>query len=264
MPAKLVVVAGAQPGREIWIEEEVLRIGSEAPCEVRLAEPGLSPHAVTLEFRDTGYHVYNRGDQPIRLDRRPIGPREPAAHWPAGKDLNLGGQLTLRLVIDGDPAPAKRQAVRVADDEPEVPTAEAAAPEVSAEDAAKKNKKTVQLAAILGLVVVAGAVLLYDPPASEDKPKVPASQRSAEIIQKLRSNKAGDPADNEHLRTMLQRARLAELRGDKPLARDQYRRLYDWLQDRSKAGQLSQDYKELWEFVKVELQQLRPEVSAFD
>ena len=49
MPAKLVVVSGAQPGQEFWIETEVLRLGSEAPCEIRLTDAGVPPHAATLD-----------------------------------------------------------------------------------------------------------------------------------------------------------------------------------------------------------------------
>jgi hypothetical protein len=265
MAAKVVVVQGAQPGQEFWIEEEVLRIGSEAPCEIRLAEPGLAGHAATLEFRGDGYAVYNRSERPIHVDARPVAARA-QAKWLANKDMFLTDQLALRLIIEGDPAPAKRAANVPAGAVLQMPTEDerpvAAAP--TAEEAAKKAKSTMQLAMVLGLVVVAAAVLLLDPPKSTDNPQRNPSAEFRELITKLLADKSGDAGENDFLRNTLQSARLADLRGNKVLARDQYSRLHDWLQKQNNESKLSKDREEIWRFVKAELQQLKPPSGTFD
>lgn len=263
MPAKLVVVSGTQPGQEFWIEEEVLRIGSEEPCEVRLVEPGLPPHVATLEFRPDGYALYNRGDQPIRLDRRALAPRDPAARWPAGKDLALNDQLTLRLVVDGDPAPAKRATPGMAPLEPSLGVLDQApaADPLAADAAAKKAKNTTTIAVVVGAAVLCAGVLLMDPPKVEEKTQYNPGQKLKELVTTLLKDKTGDPADNEYLRNGLQNARLAELRGDKKLAREEYNRLYDWLERTAKTGPLPTEYKDLLAFVKTELKRLQPKTE---
>src|SRR5262249_52982668 len=139
------------PGQEYWIESEVLRIGSEQPCEIRLADPGVPPHAVTLEFRDSGYKVYNRSDGPLSLNDRVLSPRS-AATWPEGQDLYLSDELALRLVTDGDPTPAKRAAPRAAALE-EAAEGEGEPTELSAEQEAKKSQN-LQAVAILAVAAV--------------------------------------------------------------------------------------------------------------
>jgi hypothetical protein len=267
MSAKLVVVAGKQPGQEYWIESEVLRIGSEPPCEIRLPDPGVPAHAATLEFRDDGYKVYNRSAGPLSLDSQLLAPRAPAAAWSAGKDLYLSDELALRLVIDGDPTPAKRVAPRAAAALEEAAELEGEPTAVSAEQEAKK-KQTTQLVAILAVAVVVMVGLVVLSRSSEDEKKaevVPVGKQMADVVKKLREDKSATAADSEHYCNVLQTARLAELRGDKKLARDQYQRLYDWLrkaqdsqQADSKVGKLSPAHEELFNFVKARLQALYP------
>ena len=67
MPAKLVVVSGAAPGSEFPIQQPVFRIGSGAQCEFRLRDPRLAVHAITMEYREDGYLLHNRSDQPVDL-----------------------------------------------------------------------------------------------------------------------------------------------------------------------------------------------------
>jgi hypothetical protein len=268
MAAKLVVVSGKQPGAEYWIESEVLRIGSEPPCEIRLPDSGVPAHAATLEFRDDGYAVYNRSDGPLSLDHRPLAPRAAAARWPAGKDLYLSDELALRLVIEGDPTPAKRAAPRAATAlEEEAAAQEGEAAALTAEEEAKKNKN-LQAVLVLVLAALAIAVLLVVSQSSTDDKKtevVPPGKQMADVVAKLRADKSAAAADSERYCDVLQTARVAELRGDKKLARDQYQRLYDWLrkeldQRRAEApdAKLSPEHQELFDFVKARLQSLIP------
>ena len=38
MPAKLVVIAGADQGADLWIEDEVQRLGHDAVCALRVSD----------------------------------------------------------------------------------------------------------------------------------------------------------------------------------------------------------------------------------
>ncbi len=109
MPAKLIVVEGAEVGSELWLEYEVLRFGSDPSCELVLADSVVEPHAFTVRYGDGRYTVYNRGSAPLQLDAVTLAPSESGA-WRPGKTLRFASGLALRLEASGDGAPARRPA----------------------------------------------------------------------------------------------------------------------------------------------------------
>jgi hypothetical protein len=249
MPAKLIVIAGEPSGTEFDIQDEVLRIGSGTQCEFRLSE--LAPHAATLEYRDGTYFLHNRSDAMIALGRDRLGLRDSAA-WSPGMEANLGHGLTLRLDVEGDPAPAK----------PARPTYtieyDAEEPVEDGQAAAKKpagsSKKTLQIAIIVVAVPLCIWMLLSD----NEPPKAdPAEKRVSftEVIDKLADSPVDKERGSQSIRAALQRARSAELHGDRKAARQAYGFVRDTLVIHRKPDGNFRDPEDemVWSYVKQRL-----------
>lgn len=224
MSAKLVVAAGPSAGTEFWIEDEVLRIGADANCAVCLTAPGVSAHAATLEFRDGGYILHNRQAQALLLDGKTL-PQNSFASWPANGSLQLTRELVLALVVEGDPAPSKRPARRLELPEADEPSVVPAEPL----PAKSSGKTALQLIVIVALFGLAGMLFIID-----TKKNSPAVDRDvpvefAALVQDLSAAPADGATGNAALRSVLQEARVAELRGHKDQARLKYTRVTEML-----------------------------------
>ena len=250
MSAKLVVAAGPSAGTEFWIEDEVLRIGGDASCAVCLTAPGVPAHAATLEFRDGGYIVHNRQAQALLLDGKTL-PQNSFASWPANGSLQLTRELVLALIVDGDPAPSKRPARKLA-----LPEADELSV-VSAEPTpAQGGGKTVmQLLVIVVLFGLAGMLFVID-----RKKNAPTADRDvpvefAALVQDLSAAPADGSTGNAALRSVLQEARVAELRGHKDQARLKYTRVTEMLLPRRNPdGKFASPTDEkAWKFVMSQL-----------
>ena len=176
MPATIHVESGISAGTSIWIDRPVLRVGSDPQCDVCLPSAELAPHALTLEFRDGAYRVYNRGAAPVNVGGSLIHSGAGAA-WQPDDTIQLPGDLRLVLSIDGDPRPAPRPDSHYEDGfnaaaEPDL--AEAAVDGESADAATQKKKSTsslIQVAIIIGCIAaVAGMLMMKRGGSSGDKP----------------------------------------------------------------------------------------------
>lgn len=252
MSAKLVVVDGPSSGTEFWIEDEVLRIGGDANCAVCLPAPGVAAHVATLEFRSGNYLLHNRNPLPILLNGKALA-QNASTPWPPNGTLQLTPDLVLLLLIEGDPAPSKRPARAIVLPEADEPSHLTAEPAL----APGGSKTLMQLVVIVVLFGLAGLLLLLD-----RKKNAPVADRDvpvefAKLIHELRDAPADGSAGNAALRSVLQEARVAELRGHKDQARMKYTRVTEMLLPRrSQDGKfVSPTDDKTWKFVMGQLNQ---------
>jgi hypothetical protein len=230
MPAKLVIIEGPFSGEELWIEYEVLRLGSDLSCELVLSDPSVEPHALTIRYGDGKYTVYNRGAGSLTLDSLTIAPSE-SGHWRAGKSLRFPGGLVLKLETSGDGAPARRPAEAYAPPAPldveasVVPPADGSAVGQPGDQPAKEKSNT--SAILVGLLFAAAAVfvLFSDSFAPSDaqtsaEAALPEFPEMVSLLQK-------EPACAPDLWVMLARAHAEDYRGDDDRAAAEYRKLRD-------------------------------------
>jgi len=244
-----------EPDREFPIQDEVLRLGSGAQCEYRLGAG--AAHSATLEYRNGSYHLHNRGDDPITINGRRLELRE-SVHWPEGDEVDFGRGVTLRLDIQGDPAPAKASATYTIeyDAEEEVVDPDAAKKAEVAKKAAS-SKTTMQLV-VIGVCVVLGAfMLMMDEPATEKEDMLDPRVEFAAIIDKLMTSEKGKDPGPFSLRSTLQSARVAELRGDEKEARKSYGAVITMLKNRQADGKFTDDDKVIWNFVNSRVSALK-------
>ncbi len=233
MPAKVLLVSGSQPGEEHWIEDDVVRIGSDASCDVHLHEPDVPAHAATVEFSDGTYNIYNRSNAPMRVDRQLLKPGA-RGRWPAGKELAITDRLTVRLIVEGDPRPAKRIILPAA---VPLPEPEEEALEAPVAPVARKSSNAVLLIVVMICFVAAVAFAVLRNSSKETASDTwDPSDRFMDLVSELTRamNSAESPTAKDEVKTLLmelQDARMAELRGDKKGARTQYDRLHDNFRD---------------------------------
>lgn len=267
MPAKIVILSGAEQGADLWIEEEVQRLGQDPLCALRVADPGVPGHAATVEYRDGGYLLHNRCDEELLLDGKPLLPRGQRS-WVANKDLTLPGGVVLKLVVESDPRPAKRQtAPPQAYEYPVVPPEEAKPGGLNQDDddapvsvpSSDRSKKITQFVVILLCALVGVYMLFLDKPSEKTEGELSPRQQFDQAVAAL--VKQGDDAQARHLRVLLQDARIAELRGDQAQAQIFFGAIRDRLLvlRGAEGGGLSADYQKVWDFVKTHLKPIEVE-----
>ncbi|MGC3968792.1 MAG: FHA domain-containing protein [Pirellulales bacterium] len=230
MPAKLLITDGPSAGEELWIEYEVLRLGSDASCELIVADPAVEPHALTIRYGDGKYVVYNRGSSPLTLDSLTIAPSE-SGPWRSGKSLKFPGGLVLKLETSGDGAPSRRPAEAYV---PPVPLDVDASVAVSAaaSDADKPGdqptkEKSNTPAILVGVLFAAAAVfVLFSDSFLPSDAKTSAESVLPEFPEMV-SMLQKEPACAPDLWVMLSRAHAEAFRGDTDRAAAEYRRLRD-------------------------------------
>jgi hypothetical protein len=228
MPALLRIESGISAGTSYWIDRAVLRLGSDPTCEVCLPTSELAPHAVTLEFRDGGYRLYNRSPVAVSLDGVNV-PAGRATAWPAQSSLDLPGAIRLVLDVDGDPrpcpAPTDRASANAGDFDLHGMSrqSESHAPAKRGPPSAKARSK---ILAQLGIIVacMAGCALLL---ALDGKTDEPAARQIAfeEIV-------ASVPYNDAAARPLIQRLQFAQtalVRGRGDEARSRFAELRDGL-----------------------------------
>ncbi len=107
MGARILVQSGVAAGTEMWIEQAVIRIGSDPAADLSLPSILLAPHAVTVEFRDNSYRVYNRSTGNIYLGGQALAAGR-YDQWLDSDILELGDGIQLALELDDDPSPSRR------------------------------------------------------------------------------------------------------------------------------------------------------------
>ena len=225
MPAKLLITAGPLEGSELWIEYDVVRLGSDADCELQVVDAGLEPHVFTLRYSDGKFTLYNRTSQPLKLDSKLVESNGSNV-WRSGKTLELAGGTTLKLETSGDGAPAP-QAVETA--RPTLVTSAEAfdvGPAVPAGGAVAETapkKKTGQAIAVALLFAAALGVLLMEEPTAA--PAGSQVKSFGELSAALRDEKSLSP----DLWIRFSEAYAAAYRGRTEEADAAYRRLRDRL-----------------------------------
>jgi hypothetical protein len=252
MAAHITVVSGIAANTDHRIAQEVLRIGGDPACEISLPDPGLPLHAATLEHRDDGYVVYNRGGVAIRLDNVVILPRG-FRNWQPGQTLKLNEAVSLKLEFREESAPV-RPAVPISPASNATPTKETARHGANA--SAAKGKRTQQYAILAVIGVLFAGVMLMDSPSPEKAETNPRGSKFTELLADLQKEaRAGDPAADA-VRQLLQEGRIAQVRGDQARARFLYGRVLDsLLSRRDAAGNFSRSLdQQLWAFASTAMQ----------
>ena len=229
MPATIRIESGISAGTSCWIDRPVLRIGSDPQCDVCLPSAELAPHAVTLEFRDGNYRVYNRSSLPVAVGAASLKPGENGI-WRGNETLQLPGGLRLGLQIDGDPRPTPRPELRTDDGDgfdnrAGATPADAIGP-TDATDAAspKKSSGTTVQMAVIGICALASVAFLLM--RGGDDTAIAADRPSFEAI--VQESLSKDAAYRAVVRR-LQYAQAALVRGHYPLARERFLKLRDQL-----------------------------------
>lgn len=176
MSAQIVVQSGISAGTSYWIERPVTRIGSDPELELCLLSSDLDGHALTLEFREGHYRVYNRGANSIQIGRETVATHE-SAHWRSQEVLQLD-ENRLVLEIDGDPSPSPRPAVAPLDALPDDKQKDTnrATPTEPTRDASKARKAKSTLPWVISGICLVGVLLLLlsDVPSSASPQDVPS------------------------------------------------------------------------------------------
>ncbi len=105
MPAKITIQSGISAGSSHWLDGRVVRIGSDPTADVCLPSADVAAHALTLEFRDGSYRIYNRSGQNVFVGTHVVAP-DHVATWMDTDILQLGDEIQLVLDVGDDPAPS--------------------------------------------------------------------------------------------------------------------------------------------------------------
>ena len=105
MPARILIQSGTSLGTSHWIEKNVVRIGSDPISDLVIPSAAVDAHALTVEYRQTGYRVYNRGTGVVLLSGSVLKPNQ-HADWIDSDLLELQDGVSLALEIDSDPSPS--------------------------------------------------------------------------------------------------------------------------------------------------------------
>jgi hypothetical protein len=228
MSARVIVQSGISEGASHWIDRPVTRIGSDPRADLCLPSPDIAAHALTLEFRDGGYRVYNRCSRQISIGNRVLPPHAMSA-WPAEEILQLDPENRLVLELDEDPTPQPRP-VASADDYDEqdhdLGGTVIAEPAADSEDRDEPplspggSKALMQLAVIA--ICVIGSVLLL----MRDRME-PSGPRQRPVFSTVVDHALSSQNTSRELVQRLQHAEAAVIRGDEKTARQRFEALRD-------------------------------------
>ncbi len=231
MPAKITVQSGISAGTSHWIEQRVVRIGSDPAAEVCLPSASVPAHALTLEFRDGNYRVYNRCRRNVFVGTHVVAP-DKAATWADTDILQLGDEIELVLDVDEDPTPTTQRAFAAeqmsagmdedADGEWTQQHAAADNPPISGSSSKTTSSKTwIQLAVTACCIL--GCVLLV----AREQLKGVAPMRNRPSFATVVGDALNSPTTSRELIGRLQFAESAFVRGDGPAAIARFGRLRD-------------------------------------
>jgi len=245
MPAKLTVTSGPLRGEEYWIEQHVLRIGSDPECEVLLSIAGLPPLVAILEFSAGGYVVHNRWERNLVLGRTPLPPRQ-SLSWAPGTMLWISDLLGLTLVIEGSPVPTRRPAA-VPDIPPEIVAEGGATAGDAQRDTTSKSSSQFQdswwkIAVIVLCALALPWLYLGDSMLSANGAKQNPRFAFEDVVDRCKH----DPK----LKTAIQKAWEYSIRGDEEKADNIYRGILEVLLRRSKENRLSEAEEDLRQYVR--------------
>ena len=227
MPAKVTIQSGISAGTSHWIEKPVARIGSDPQSDVCLPSADVPSHALTLEFRDGQYRIYNRCNANVLVGNQVVEPGH-ATGWSDSETLLLNADIALLLELDADPTPMSMASVSVPayatdeeEDAYETSEAELNYPDAPNQASSDSSKFMLQLAVtvmcVLGCVALLARESLKD--ASTDQREAPSF---AGVVRT-----ASDAKTAPELIQRLQYAESAAIRGNRKSARTRFGELRD-------------------------------------
>jgi hypothetical protein len=229
MPAQIIATEDGQE-RVYWIEDEVVRIGTDPICELPLEDPTIAAHAITLEYADGRYKLHNRTESPIVLDGSPCR-RKGAVLWQDGMSLQLSASTVLRLETEDDPAPGARHPVDLLGDQgDDVDPDESGEVGDETGPSVSPSARRVQFG-VIATCLLAIPILLISAQGSDPAPSTPPISLETVIASLDEEDAAPSPAlaGLRELRESLQAARFQELRGQDRRALSLYRVVRDRL-----------------------------------
>jgi len=233
MPAKLHIESSAGQ-KEYWLEQLVIRVGSDVNCDLQIQGEKVASHALTLEYHNGSYRVHNRANEPMPLGTQVLAPGE-ACVWRPGDELHIDESTFMILKCDDDPSPAlsvgHRSSSAVSDysdsydndvEYAEVTDAvDTNLPEETAESAMDMTT-IVQMVVIASCFVGVGIILFAKLSGTE-------SSTSHELVPDVSVLVDVQSSTNRKGRLIrrLQEAELTYLRGRKELAQDRFAAIRD-------------------------------------
>jgi hypothetical protein len=204
MAAKIIAQSPGSATIEFWLEDDVIRIGGAPDCDLPLA--GLAAHAITVQERGGRHFAFNRSNEAIQLGTETVAPGQ-SGQWDFGCELcfDNGTQLLLQSAVE-----AQLESPTLWSD------GEVREPAPNQADGSK-DKQTKMAVVAIGCVVVLACIFGGSGGNSRSTTAV-----FEQLIQdRLWEHSESDSTARQVL-DALQRARIAELRGDSNTAEKKY------------------------------------------
>lgn len=229
MPAKITVQSGISAGTTHWIERPVIRIGSDPQSDVCLPSADVAAHALTLEYRDGQYRVYNRCRSNVFVGMRSVETGK-AVTWADTDLLQLNDDIELVLDVEEDPTPRPMRPDDVYENEeednfPGEVTDRSTLSQVAIKsDSAKEDssKFLIQLAVTILCFAGCAGLLAREALKAEDAGGFVKPPIFTEVVRDANSSNT-----SPELVQRLQFAESAAIRGNEKSARERYSSLRD-------------------------------------
>ena len=223
MPAKLTIQSGISAGTSHWIERPVIRVGSHPQSDVCLPSADVPSQALTVEYRDGRYRVYNRCDSDIFVGTQPV-PSGSVADWPDTDILQLTDEVSLVLDVEDDPTPMpmKMAAEYAYDDEDESDIESGFDTGLTESVASGDQSKTLLQIGVIVMCLLAGVGLL-----ARDSMRKGSQRQDPPSFAKVVRGAVASKETSPELLQRLQYAESAAVRGNKSTARERFGALRD-------------------------------------
>ncbi len=263
MTAKIEFTGRIRSGSICWIDKPVMRIGSDPESDVCIPSADVAQHAVTIEYRQGAYTAYNRQSDPIKVTGIEVSAGSSAV-WKAGTELQIGENVALRLVQEGDGAPSAesdegwdRESDEYYDDIAEDEWASNDVVGKTKADAAESGSKEtlIQLAVIamcfVGIIVIAATQFIDFGGA----PVVNTINVESLLNDLAKASAETGSRDFQRIEQQLKLAEFAWHRGDEQKSRIAYMKLRNLLQERKEVlgNQISKVELEILRYVHAKL-----------
>ena len=199
MPNQIKIESGLTAGTCYWMNKNVTRIGSGTNADICLPSSEIPAHAMTLEYRNDLYRVYNRTKRSLVVGNADVAPGE-AADWLDGETIALpdGTNMTLHLDVEYEDSDEPMLENADADEVDEIDVDDLGAVEST------RSSRRLDPAIVKQLLVLAGCIgaMLFFLGNIDGTSTVPSSQFDQIIEAGLQDEKTSRP--------LLQELRFAE------------------------------------------------------
>ncbi|QDV22334.1 FHA domain-containing protein [Aureliella helgolandensis] len=261
MPARIEFQAGMLRGHRFAIERAVTRVGSAPHSDICIPNAEFPNHAMTLEYRDGVYRVYNRSDTAFHLSGNRLLPGEALA-WPDSDVLELDNGTQLILDVDVDPRPMPVSAEdRVASQTPELENQPHSSDEIGLPVAGlpAESRPAMPKSNLIPILVICLCGLGSLGLLARHYLKDAVSSRSTLGFDEIVEFALQDEAMSEATLTRFQLAEAAVIRGHRKLAAERYGALRSYLIQNSLEHESSQAVnvpEQMIDFIEYRLSQL--------